>query len=60
MKIEFTPKTHFVIQDWNWYHLANRIDRSYKWKVDDIGIEYIFLTKEQVEECRKEGFTFIK
>lgn len=60
MKIEFTPQTHFVIEDWNLYNLANRIDRSYKGKEDDIGIECVFLTKEEAEECRREWFTFIK
>lgn len=57
---KYTRDTHWLVIKWNSWHLANKIDRSYKWKEPDIWIEYIFLSNEEIEECKKEGFDIIK
>ena len=59
MKIGFTPETHFLCNDKGIYHLANRIDMSYKGKPDQVGMEVIFLNDKQVKQAKKEGFLTI-
>ena len=41
------------------YSLNYRIDRSEKGKSDDIGVPKIYLTEEEAEEARKNGFSEI-
>ena len=66
----FKPSTHILVksQDDRFgnngghpmmvWSLNGRIDRSYKGKDDDIGIAEIYLTDEQAEQLKKEGFSF--
>ena len=58
----FTPAKYFLVHDkksdeWS---LNPRIDRSEKGKDDDIGSPKIFLLENEVEICKKAGFSWIE
>lgn len=64
---EFSPRTHLLVHaidarftnakilSWS---LNPRIDRSYKGKDDDIGVEEIYVSDEKAEQLKKAGFTY--
>ena len=59
----FTPKEYFLCkcddEMFGDYSLNYRIDRSHKGKDDDIGLPKIYLTAEEAEICRNNGFILV-
>ena len=61
----FTPAEYLLVFNHKGdfgYHwsLSYRIDRSEKGKYDDVGCPKIYLTDEEVEECKKAGFSWME
>lgn len=62
---EFTPDKYFLVysddrklgKEWS---LNYRIDRSEKGKDDDIGEAVIYLSEEEAEILKKEGFSWVE
>lgn len=60
---EFTPEEYFLCKSddevLGTYTLNYRIDRGEKGKVDDVGMPRIYLTDEEAQTCRENGFSEI-
>ena len=57
ISFDFSPKDYYLCHnEKDGYSLNYRIDRSYKGKEDDVGQARIFLTDEEAEVCRQNGF----
>ena len=63
LKFTFSPKEYFLVyaddqfglKQWS---LNYRIDRSEKGKDDDVGMPKIYLTEEEAERAKKNGFSW--
>jgi hypothetical protein len=60
ISFDFTPEEYFLCKSDDKmlgdYTLNYRIDRSFKGKDDDIGMPRIYLTGQEAEMCRENGF----
>ena len=64
ISFSFTPSDYYLVKCEEGeflgdYTLNYRIDRSYKDKSDDIGAPRIYLTEEEAQICRDNGFVEI-
>jgi hypothetical protein len=63
ISFDFTPREYFLCKSDDTmlgdYTLNYRIDRSEKGKDDDIGMPRIYLSEQEAQICRENGFSEI-
>lgn len=63
ISFDFSPEDYFLCKSdkeiLGEYSLNPRIDRSFKGKDDDVGMPRIYLTEEEAQTCRENGFSEI-
>lgn len=63
ISFDFTPSEYFLCKSDDEmlgdYTLNYRVDRSEKGKDDDVGIPRIYLSEQEAQVCRENGFSEI-